>query len=255
MEEKWQIPTERHRFYRSSSPLVCGVQTRMTELSRQERAYVRPSSNSGVLGGLAAYTDDVVTTLSAAGFPLVFIETVGLGQSEIEVFQSVDVLILMLPPGGGDDLQGVKKGIVELANILVVSKADGNFLPAAQKTAADYSAALRVLRQSGSSPSHTSEEQWQPPVILTSSATKDGLSKLWQSIEAFQRHLEKTGQWTIRRQKQGKYWMWKQFTRLIQQKMQEDPVLAERASRLESQVLEGKMTPRVAAQELADGLI
>ena len=97
---------------------ILGDKTRMTELSRQDRAFVRPSSNSGVLGGLAAYTDDVVTTLGTAGYPLVMIETVGLGQSEVEVAQSVDILILLLPPGGGDELQGVKKGIIELAQIL-----------------------------------------------------------------------------------------------------------------------------------------
>lgn len=231
---------------------ILGDKTRMTELSRQDRAYVRPSSNSGVLGGLAAYTDDVVTTLGAAGYPLVLVETVGLGQSEIEVFESVDILVLLLPPGGGDELQGVKKGIVELANILAVTKADGNLLAAAKATAADYQGAIRVLQQSSSSGGDG--EVWKPRILLTSSVTKDGLDKLWQSIQDYKNFLLKSGTWEKKRTKQAKYWMWKQFTRMMQHRMQQDPELAEQANLLESEMLKGHLTPRVAAQELLDGV-
>jgi LAO/AO transport system kinase len=234
---------------------ILGDKTRMTELSRQDRAYVRPSSNSGVLGGLAAYTDDVVTTLGAAGYPLVLVETVGLGQSEIEVFESVDILVLLLPPGGGDELQGVKKGIVELANILAVTKADGNLLETAKATAGDYRGAMSVLQSSNSSGGDGEESiVWKPRILLTSSVTKDGLDTLWQSIKDYKEHLKKSGVWQKKRTKQAKYWMWKQFTRMMQHRMQQDPELAEQANLLESEMLKGHLTPRVAAQELLDGI-
>ena len=229
---------------------ILGDKTRMTELARQERAFVRPSSNAGVVGGLAAYTDDVVTTLSAAGYPLVLVETVGLGQSEVEVAQSVDILILLLPPGGGDELQGVKKGIVELANIFAVTKADGNLLPAARSTAADYKGAIRVLQHSTSK----METSWEPRVLMTSALTRSGLEELWTAIQDYREHLESSGELELRRQKQAKYWMWKQFTRMMQDKILEDPELAKQAIDLETEMLHGRLTPRVAAQELLDGV-
>ena len=240
---------------------LLGDKTRMTELSRHERAYVRPSSNSGVLGGLSAYTDDVVTTLGAAGYPLVLVETVGLGQSEMEVFQSVDVLVLLLPPGGGDELQGVKKGIVEMANILAVTKADGKLLETAQSTQSDYKGAIQVLQQSSSSSSssrnanNTKERfYWRPRVLLTSAVTKDGLDELWQGIQDYRRHLIESGQWEKKRRQQARYWMWKQFTGMMQTRMKQDPKLRQQADLLEAKLLQGHLTPRVAAQELLDGL-
>lgn len=232
---------------------ILGDKTRMTYLSRQDRAFVRPSSNAGVLGGLAAYTDDVVTTLGAAGYPLVLVETVGLGQAEIEVFESVDILVLLLPPGGGDELQGVKKGIVELANILAVTKADGSLMDTAKATASDYQGAIRVLQQSSSS-GGDEEEAWNPRVLLTSSVTKAGLDKLWQGIQDYRDYLESSGKWEQKRRTQAKYWMWKQFTRMMQHRMQQDPELAEQADLLESEMLQGHLTPRVAAQELLDSI-
>jgi LAO/AO transport system kinase len=231
---------------------ILGDKTRMTELSRHDRALIRPSSNSGVLGGLSAYTDDVVRLLGCAGYPLVLVETVGLGQSEIEVAQSVDVLVLALPPSGGDDLQGVKKGIVEMANILIVTKADGDLEPAANRTKADYSGALRVLQMSSSSNCEDHDKIWAPPVLLTSSITKRGLDDLWTAILDYQDYLLRTGKWDKHRHKQAKYWMWKQFTRMMQIKMQQDPQTAETARRLEAHMLGGYLTPRVAAQELLD---
>jgi len=230
---------------------ILGDKTRMTELSRHDRAYVRPSSNSGVLGGLSAYTDDVVTTLSVAGYPYVFVETVGLGQSEVEVFESVDILVLLLPPGGGDELQGVKKGIVERAHILAVTKADGRFLESAKATASDYRNAIRVLQQSNTS---TNEESWQPRILLTSSVTKDGLHTLWQTIQDCRTHLIQSGKWETKRKEQARYWMWKQFTRMMQHRMQQDQDFGRRAEHLESELLKGHVTPRVAAQELLDSL-
>jgi LAO/AO transport system kinase len=239
---------------------ILGDKTRMTELSRSDRAVVRPSSNSGILGGLAAYTDDVVRLMGCAGYPVVFVETVGLGQSEIEVAQSVDVLVLLIPPSGGDGLQGVKKGIVEMANILAVTKADGDLEAAATRTATDYSGALQILQSASSRDCDADRNDggaspvWKPPVLLTSAVSKRGLEDLWRAIVRYQQYLIETGMWEKRRQRQAKYWMWQQFTRMMQIRMQQDPALAERAHRLESQMLKGLLTPRVAAQELLDGV-
>ena len=150
---------------------ILGDKTRMTELSRHDRAFVRPSPNRGTLGGLAAYTNDAITLCQASGYDLVLVETVGLGQSEIEICEGVDMLLLLVPPGGGDELQGVKKGIVELASMLVVNKADGNLLQAARTTAADYEAAVRFFRHR--------DDGWDiPPVLLASAKTGEGMERI-----------------------------------------------------------------------------
>jgi len=240
---------------------ILGDKTRMTQLSRQiDRAFVRPSCNSGILGGLAAYTDDVVRLLGCAGYPLVLVETVGLGQSEIEVSQTVDVLVLLVSPSGGDELQGVKKGIVEMANILAVTKNDGDLQAAADRTAADYKGALRVLHQSNSNSYGNSsrncvdwnKNRWMPPVVKTSSITERGLDDLWKTILQYQKHLLETGEWHDHRQQQAKYWMWKQFSRMMQVKMMKDSRLKGKANQLEQKMLQGLLTPRVAAQILQD---
>lgn len=239
---------------------ILGDKTRMTQLSREvDRALVRPSCNSGVLGGLSAYTDDVVKLIGCAGYPLVLVETVGLGQSEIEVAQSVDVLVLLVPPSGGDELQGVKKGIVEMANILAVTKSDGDLEAAANRTAADYKGALNVLHQTSASRSDNgcagddaANNLWTPPVVKTSSFTGDGLDDLWRAILRYRKHLLDTGQWDDQRRNQSSYWMWKQFNRMMQARLQEDPDLRERAKQLEHEMLDGLLTPRVAAQRLLD---
>lgn len=144
----------------------------------------------------------------------------------------------------------MKKGIVEMANILAVTKADGNLLEAAKSTASDYRGALRVLQQSGSN----SENIWKPPVLMTSSVTKDGLDDVWAAIKDYESFLVDNGRWEQVRQKQSKYWMWKQFTRLMQDQMKADPQLREKAQQLERDMLHGDLTPRVAAQELLDGI-
>jgi LAO/AO transport system kinase len=265
---------------------ILGDKTRMMELSRNERAFIRPSANAGVVGGLAAYTDDVVTCCQAAGYPLVLVETVGLGQSEIEVAQSVDMVLLLLSPGGGDDLQGVKKGIVEVADLLVVTKADGTLLPAAKRTAADYRGALQLLkgiesanRQSTTVPStsnssdscseengnrrhrrHNTNEPdvltWSPPVLLTSSATKEGLDILWKEICKYRQYKIQTGLLEERRKEQATYWMWKHLSQLVHVHIHHrDPALQREAQQLQATLDRGQVTPRVAATRLLNRLL
>ena len=147
-------------------------------------------------------------------------------------------------------MQGVKKGIVELAHIFVVTKADGDLLSAAKSTAADYRGAIRVLQQSSSN----TKSMWSPSVLLTSSVTKDGLGELWQSIQEYKDFLLVDDRWETLRQQQAKYWMWKQFTRLMQERMKNDAELAKEAATLNENLLHGDLTPRVAAQQLLDSV-
>ncbi|CAB9501229.1 aciduria type A homolog, mitochondrial [Seminavis robusta] len=234
---------------------ILGDKTRMMELSRHERAYVRPSPTRNVLGGLSAYTEDVVSLCQVAGYDFVMLETVGLGQSEIEVKESVDMLILMVPPGGGDDLQGIKKGIVEVCDMIVVTKADGNFLVAAKHTAADYRGALRMMGPRRAGLGSTLEGWETPPVLLASSYDNTGMDDVWGEICRFRNLMMESGKLQEKRQKQTKYWMWKNLQNLILEQTRTDHVLRQKAETLERDLREGKTTPRVAATELLDSLV
>jgi len=226
---------------------ILGDKTRMTELSRHERAFVRPSPSRGTLGGLAAYTNDVITLCQAAGYDLVLVETVGLGQSEVEICEGVDMLLLLVPPGGGDELQGVKKGIVELTSMLCVNKADGNLLPAARTTASDYEAAMRFFRHR--------EDGWDvPPVLLVSAKTGEGIERVWEEIVRYQQIMTTNGELQKRRQQQSRYWMHKNLRELIVAKAKSDPALREKSERLENDLMNGRITPRAAAKELVQSL-
>lgn len=226
---------------------ILGDKTRMTELSRHGRAFVRPSPSRGTLGGLAIYTNDCVTLCQAAGYDLVLVETVGLGQSEVEICEGVDMLLLLVPPGGGDELQGVKKGIVELASMLIVNKADGTLLPAARTTAADYEAAVRFFCHR--------DDGWDiPPVALVSAKTGEGMENVWDEIVRYRRIMTANGELQKRRQQQSRYWMHKNMRELIIAKAKSDPTLRERSEQLENELVKGRITPRAAAKELVDSI-
>ena len=233
---------------------ILGDKTRMMELSLHEKAYVRPTPTRNVLGGLSAYTDDVVSLCQIAGYDFIMIETVGLGQSEIEVKESVDMLMLMVPPGGGDDLQGMKKGIVEVADMVVVTKADGNFLQAAKHTAADYRGALRITsRMAGSDNIAAGWES--PPVLLCSSNTGEGLEKVWDEICRFRGLMVESGILQQKRQQQTRYWMWKNLQNLIITQTKSNAALRKKAQALERDLGDGKTTPHLAATELLESLV
>mmetsp|Transcript_27573 Transcript_27573/g.81108 ORF Transcript_27573/g.81108 Transcript_27573/m.81108 type:complete len:226 (+) Transcript_27573:1036-1713(+) len=219
----------------------------MMELSRHDRAFVRPSPSRGTLGGVSAYTNDVVSLCQAAGYELVIVETVGLGQSEVEITEGVDMLILIVSPGGGDELQGVKKGIVELADMLVVNKADGDLFPAARRTAADYKGAMHYLRQR--------IEGWgTPPVIMASAKTGDGMDELWAEICRFRDITTSNGQLAAKRRTQARYWMWKHVRDMIVAQTKSDPALRKKAETIEHHLEQGLIPPRVAASELLESI-
>ena len=233
---------------------ILGDKTRMTALSADPRAFIRPSAAKGTLGGLAPRTDDVIRLLSQQ-YPLTILETVGLGQSEVEVQQSVDMLILAIPPGGGDDLQGVKKGIVEVADLIVVTKADGNFLAAAKRTAGDYRGAMQFLNSVTAHLDNRDCANNSPtPVLLTSAIEATGLREVWEHISEFRQRQIKSGQLQQRRQKQGRYWMWKHLQSAVHDYTETDNNLQKLAKDLHQQLDKESIPPRVAASILFDKL-
>mmetsp|Transcript_26873 Transcript_26873/g.33178 ORF Transcript_26873/g.33178 Transcript_26873/m.33178 type:complete len:515 (+) Transcript_26873:190-1734(+) len=221
---------------------ILGDKTRMMELSRHPRAFVRPSPSRGDLGGVSSYTNDVITLCQASGYDLVMVESVGIGQSEVDIGQVVDMLILMVAPGGGDGLQGVKKGIVEVADMLVVNKADGSLLTAARTTAADYKGATHLFRTKS------------PPVVLTSAMTKDGFIEIWDEICKYRAITSSNGDLDLRKAKQRRFWMWKHMQDLISAKVQSDDRIGNMAFEMEKALDHGLVSPRVAASNLLECL-
>jgi len=226
---------------------ILGDKTRMMHLATHPQAYIRPSANGGTFGGLSAYTDDVVSLCRAAQYDFVIVESVGLGQSEIEVAKSVDMMVLVLPPAGGDELQGVKKGIVEVAETIVINKADGDLLPAARRTASDYKAATRYV-------SHHRHPDWSiPPVILVSSHTQTGLDELWGQIQRYWKTMEGNGNLFRKRQDQSRYWTWKNLNRLLMKRIQchAEATVEDLYEKLDG----GQITPRVASKQLMESML
>jgi len=219
---------------------ILGDKTRMELLSRNQGAFIRPSPSSGTLGGVARRTREAMLACEAAGFDIVLVETVGVGQSETAVADLVDLFLLLIAPAGGDELQGIKKGIVELADLIVVNKADGDLLPAAERAGRDYSAALHLLRSASAN--------WQPKVHLCSSVQGSGIEDIWTSIEAFTTIKTSTGDFTRRRQSQATAWMWNEVHETLNAELKAAPEVAAMIPELDKQVRSGKATPTEAAR-------
>lgn len=214
----------------------------MHELAKDPRAFVRACPTSGVLGGVARYTNDVVLLCQAAAFDVVFIETVGLGQSEIMIDQTADLLLLLVPPGGGDELQGYKKGIMEVADIVVVNKADGHLLTAAQHTAAEYKHGLHFQRRKW--------EHWSPTVTLCSALERSRLAEVWDEVTKCSQVFWETGFLALKRREQGRHWMWNSLEGQLIREARASPAVQEAAMRLEEELTESAITPRSAAEVL-----
>ena len=224
---------------------ILGDKTRMMELSRHPRAFVRPSPSRGVLGGLSSYTNDVVNLCEAAGYDLVLVETVGLGQSEIDIRQTVDMLILLVSPGSGDGLQGVKKGILEVADMIIVNKADGSLLPAARTTASDYKGATHFFR--------SRMEGWEtPPVMMASAETCEGIPEVWREICRYKDIVKINGVMQSRRSQQTQYWLWKHVQEQMTHKIRSDERIKVLADKIEHDLQKGLIAPRAAASKLLD---
>ena len=221
---------------------ILGDKTRMEELSRDPRAFIRPSPTGGTLGGVARRTREAMLACEAAGFDVVIVETVGVGQSETAVAEMVDIFLLMLLPGGGDELQGIKKGIVELADAVIVNKADGDLVPAAERAVAEYYAALGLLR--------APNPDWRPPVLKCSALKGEGIAEVWETVEKHRETMEASGARAAKRAAQTGDWMWSDIADGLLRRFKTHPGVAEELGRLEGEVRAGRITPTAAARRL-----
>jgi len=223
---------------------ILGDKSRMPRLAVSSAAFVRPSPNALTPGGVGRRTRETMLLCEAAGFDVVLVETVGVGQSEVMVAEMVDSFLVLLLPGAGDELQGIKKGILELADLVAVNKADGENRDRALSAQKEYKAAFRYLP----SQSHF----WRPPVLVVSGLTGDGLEELWQGISDHRRVMQGSGELDARRQEQNRRWMWSLIDEKLKERFLTDPRLADRLPQLEQEVLNGSATPTQAAEELLE---
>jgi len=221
---------------------ILGDKTRMETLSRRIEAFIRPSPAGGTLGGVARHTRETVLLVEAAGFDVVIVETLGVGQSETAVAEMTDLFLLLLLPGGGDELQGIKRGIVELADLIVVNKADGDLAAAAQRAAGDYQSALRFLRPRSA--------RWEVPVETCSALEGRGIDEIWTLIEQYRATMTASGDLGAARAAQARRWLWNETVESLMALLREDPRVRQRIQELEQAVAAGRVSPRVAAQEL-----
>lgn len=226
---------------RRSGGSILGDKTRMERLSRDPNAFIRPSPAGTELGGVARRTREAILAVEAAGFDVVLVETVGVGQSETAVADMTDLFVLIHAPGGGDELQGVKRGIMELADMVVVNKADGDLLPAARRSAADLKGALHLMRPK--------LKGWEVPVLLVSALEARGIDAVWQGIAAFRAQLGAKGLGEARAA-QALAWMRAALRDGLLAALEADGEIAKEAQGLEADVAAGKVTPRAAADRL-----
>lgn len=221
---------------------ILGDKTRMAQLSQHEDAFIRPSPTSGILGGVARRTREAMLLCEAAGYDVIIVETVGVGQSETDVADMVDMFLLLLLPGSGDELQGIKKGIVELADLIVVNKADGELKPQALRVQSDYTAALRMLTPHGAA--------WQPKALAASALEGSGIGEIWQATQEYQTLMEQNGLLSRKREKQAVCWMWHELREQLLGSFHKNPQIASALPALEQQVREQKLAPTDAAMQL-----
>ena len=221
---------------------ILGDKTRMTELARAPAAFIRPSSAGAQAGGVARRTREAILVCEAAGFDTVLVETVGTGQSETTVAEMVDMFLLILPPAAGDELQGIKRGIIELADLILVNKADGELLDHAMRSAAEYANAVHLIR-----PAHA---EWQVAVRAVSALTGDGIDAVWEDVARFRAALEASGAWTRRRAEQAQAALWAEIGDGLLDRFRAAPAIAERLAKIEREVAAGKRTPASAARHL-----
>ena len=221
---------------------ILGDKTRMQELSRDKNAFIRPSPTSGTLGGVTRVTRETIVLCEAAGFDVILVETVGVGQSEIMVSQMVDFFLALMLPGAGDELQGIKKGILEIADMIAVNKADGEMKNAANRAVMEYQHALDILNPKSAN--------WKPRSLSCSAFTGDGLAAIWETICDYKRLLKDAGEWQEKRKNQQVEWMWAIIRERILSKIETNEKVQSLVPQLELQVAESKLTPALAALEI-----
>lgn len=221
---------------------ILGDKTRMEELARDPHAFIRPSPSGGTLGGVARRTREAMLLCEAAGFDVVLVETVGVGQSELAVADLVDLFVLLMSPGGGDELQAIKRGIMELADLVVITKADGDLTARAKTACADARNALHLLR-----PHHQSIT---PTALLVSSIEGNGIPEVWSTIADDHATLEKSGELDRQRTEQRQAWLWSEVTEALTDRLRAHPKVAAMVDEVEAAVEAGSESPVAAAQRL-----
>ncbi len=220
---------------------ILGDKTRMARLAVDPNAFIRPSPSSGTLGGVAAKTRETMLLCEAAGFDVILVETVGVGQSETAVADLTDFFLVLMLPGAGDELQGIKKGILELADLIAVNKADDAGAKA-KAAAAEYKAALHILAPA--SPT------WTPPVLTVSGLTGQGLDELWTKVLDHRKRLEATGELAAKRRAQDTKWMWALVHERLHERLTHDPALRQRVPEIERAIADGTLSPNAGASEI-----
>lgn len=228
---------------------ILGDKTRMERLARAADAFIRPSPSQATLGGVGRRTRETIRLVEAWGADVVLVETVGVGQSETMVAEMTDVFVLLIAPGGGDELQGVKRGIMEMADLLLVNKADGDLAAAAGRTRADYAGALRLLRPRPGDPAG-----W-PKALTVSALTGAGLAEAWAAVEALAAARKASGAWEARRRAQAEAWFGHALEEGLIARMNADPATAARRHELAARVAAGEIAADVAAETLLDALL
>ncbi len=223
---------------------ILADKTRMAHLANDANAFIRPSPSSGTLGGVAAKTRETMLLCEAAGYDVVLVETVGVGQSEIAVSDMTDFFLVLALPGAGDELQALKKGVVELADMIAVNKADGDNLPRAKLAASQYGAALHILLPRS--------PNWSPPVITCSALKGDGIEALWQHVLDHRQRLTASGELAARRGEQQVKWMWTMLEERLFAPLRSDRALKAALPRIETDVAAGRLAPATAVEEIAE---
>ena len=223
---------------------ILGDKTRMARLAADPATFIRPSPSAGTLGGVARATREAMVVVEAAGYDVVLVETVGVGQSEVTVAGMVDSFLFLTIARTGDQLQGIKKGVLELADVIAVNKADGPHEHDARSAARELTGALRML--------HSADGAWQPPVLTCSAQQGTGLEQVWEQVQRHQRTLTESGQLAERRRVQQVDWMWSTVRETLLERLRTDPRVATLATDIEHQVRIGVLAPSVAAEQSMD---
>jgi LAO/AO transport system kinase len=223
---------------------ILGDKTRMGELVNRPEAFIRPSPGGSQLGGVARRTREAMLLCEAAGFDVVVVETIGVGQSEVAVSDMVDLFALLVSPGGGDELQGIKRGIMELADLVIVNKADGDLAAAAARTRGDYASAVHLLRPKWNA--------WSTEVLACSALPGIGVSEVWDAVMSFRAAVSADGELVEARSTQATAWLWSEIGDTLIDRFRSDPAVANRLQSVEEDVAAGRITPGRAATALLD---
>ncbi|MBB3167471.1 methylmalonyl Co-A mutase-associated GTPase MeaB [Simiduia aestuariiviva] len=230
-----------------SSPVrggsILGDKTRMEELSREANAFIRPSPSEGALGGVAQKTRETMLLCEAAGYDVILVETVGVGQSEYEVAAMVDFFLVLMLPNAGDELQGIKRGIMELADALVINKADGESLNLATRTQQHYQSAFHLIRHGAF---------WTPRVETCSALNKSGIDQVWTMIEDYKVQADEHGAFHGKRARQNAEWMKKLIHQMLERRLTENPAIKHKMTELQAGVIDNRVTPYNAAKTILD---